>query len=80
MRIIGKIPLENDAKLFSYFLKDKGIQNSYEFNAAHGQFFVWIQQEYQVPEATIYLKQFKENPSDSQFKSTLAILQKIQQA
>lgn len=80
MRIIGKISSENDVKLFSYFLKDKGIDNSYEFDPAHEQFLVWIQEEDQVSEASVYLRQFKENPNDSQFKSTLAILQKIQQA
>lgn len=71
MRLIGTILSESNARRFSAYLAEKGIDNRCE--AAPDQCQIWVADEDRLAEATEELKQFCLHPSDPRYNTTAAV-------
>ncbi len=67
MRLIGTVPNESQARRFSAYLLERGIENRCEASPDHCQ--IWVADEDRLAEAAEELKQFCANPSDLRYNS-----------
>ncbi len=73
MRAIGTLPHENQARRLAHYLTSQGIISSCEvsFNPSNGQmsYQIWIHDEDKIPQASVILAAFEQNPSDPKFET-----------
>jgi GlpG protein len=79
MRLIGHLPEETQARLFSDFLLAKGVHNEIERDGA-GAWSVWIQDENQIGGAQSWLAQFRANPDAGEYRQVAAEAESVRQA
>src|SRR5690242_15056261 len=68
MRLIGHLPDEPTARVFSDFLYVQGIENQLEFEKTEG-WGVWVNEEEKVAQATELLSSFRANPTDPKYQA-----------
>ncbi len=68
MRLIGHLPDETGARVFSDFLYVQGIENQLEFEKAEG-WGVWVNEEEKLAQAIEFLASFRANPADPKYEA-----------
>ena len=73
MRRVAEFDTEKNALKFWNFLKEKGIDSSLEKNSSDSNISceIWVFEEEQVSLAFSFLNEFKRNPNDPRFSSSL---------
>ncbi len=79
MRLLGTIDNQHQALVFSHFLQKKNLPHQMDAqkntdwgSSSYGSYrcYIWVQEEEDVEQATIWLNQFTENPEDPIFQVT----------
>jgi GlpG protein len=79
MRLIGHLPAEDQAQLFSEFLVAKGVPNEIEQDAPGG-WALWIEDESHVEPVRAWLAQFQSNPGADEYRQAAAGAREVRAA